>query len=198
LQVTPQISKAVEAQALGRCASGCRGCGCNGGPGFRGPPPGRSNPDGDCVGFQDINRVCGPPPHDGCRRECVQVVPICLGYGRAWLVTNASALKLTLSWLPPVETQKRDEPADTPPRVAENASGANSARRARIAQSESSVSENPDAALRLTSTEFVCGAKRTCKEMVSCDEAMFHYKQCGLSGLDRTKNGVPCKSLCAR
>jgi endonuclease YncB( thermonuclease family) len=41
-----------------------------------------------------------------------------------------------------------------------------------------------------------CGSRRTCGEMKSCEEARFHLAQCGLSGLDRDKDGVPCEALC--
>src|ERR1041384_2039895 len=37
----------------------CRGCGCRGGPGYRGP-------DGNCVGFKDLDKVCGVPPTENC------------------------------------------------------------------------------------------------------------------------------------
>ena len=37
----------------------CRGCGCRGGPGYRGP-------DGRCVGFRELARVCGKPPERRC------------------------------------------------------------------------------------------------------------------------------------
>jgi hypothetical protein len=186
LQVTPDISKAVEVQGLGRCSSGCRGCGCNGGPGFRGPPPGYSNPNGDCVGFKDIASVCGPPPHARCRRECKPVVPACLGHGRAWLAANAGELKLTLSWLPPLQILKQDDSNDVAPEGA--APGRSIVEGVQTTNLEA-LSGAP---------AFTCGSKRTCTEMSSCEEAMFHYKQCGLSGLDRTKNGVPCKSICGR
>ncbi len=33
----------------------CRGCGCKGGPGYRAP-------DGHCVGFRELDMVCGNPP----------------------------------------------------------------------------------------------------------------------------------------
>lgn len=33
----------------------CHGCGCKGGPGYRAP-------DGHCVGFRDLDKVCGSPP----------------------------------------------------------------------------------------------------------------------------------------
>jgi hypothetical protein len=37
----------------------CHGCGCKGGPGYRGP-------DGQCVGYRDLERVCGDPPTSRC------------------------------------------------------------------------------------------------------------------------------------
>jgi uncharacterized protein with PIN domain len=40
----------------------CRGCGCKGGPGFRGP-------DNRCVGHKDLFRICGNPPTTFCRKE---------------------------------------------------------------------------------------------------------------------------------
>ncbi|MDF3812919.1 MULTISPECIES: hypothetical protein [Rhodopseudomonas] len=49
-----------------------KGCGCKGGPGYRAP-------DGHCVGFRELNKVCGQPPTAcvfenapgaGANREC--------------------------------------------------------------------------------------------------------------------------------
>ena len=37
----------------------CRSCGCRGGPGYRGP-------DGRCVGFRELERICGSPPERRC------------------------------------------------------------------------------------------------------------------------------------
>jgi len=37
----------------------CRGCGCRGGPGYRGP-------DGRCVGFRELAKICGTPPERRC------------------------------------------------------------------------------------------------------------------------------------
>src|SRR5258708_607755 len=34
----------------------CHGCGCKGGPGYRAP-------DGHCVGFRELDKVCGNPPN---------------------------------------------------------------------------------------------------------------------------------------
>ena len=40
----------------------CSGCGCKGGPGYRGP-------DGRCVGFKDLAKICGTPPESRCTFE---------------------------------------------------------------------------------------------------------------------------------
>ena len=45
-------------------------------------------------------------------------------------------------------------------------------------------------------TDFVCGSKRNCYEMESCEEAKFYLYACGLSRLDRDGNGVPCENVC--
>ena len=45
--------------------------------------------------------------------------------------------------------------------------------------------------------EYSCDdGKRYCKEMRTCEEAKYHLEQCGLSRLDRDKDGVPCESIC--
>jgi len=40
----------------------CSGCGCKGGPGYRGP-------NGQCVSWKTIGRVCGSPPTLSCSAE---------------------------------------------------------------------------------------------------------------------------------
>ncbi|ATW33110.1 thermonuclease family protein [Candidatus Williamhamiltonella defendens] len=45
--------------------------------------------------------------------------------------------------------------------------------------------------------QWTCGAKRTCSQMTSCEEARFYLQQCGLSALDRNQDGVPCEKLCS-
>jgi hypothetical protein len=40
----------------------CTGCGCAGGPGYRGP-------DGQCVGFRQLTSKCGTPPTTRCTFE---------------------------------------------------------------------------------------------------------------------------------
>lgn len=43
-------------------ADACTGCGCRGGPGYRGP-------DGRCVGWKDLAKKCGQPPTSHCSAE---------------------------------------------------------------------------------------------------------------------------------
>ena len=43
---------------------------------------------------------------------------------------------------------------------------------------------------------FTCGSKTYCREMRSCDEAMFYLTQCGLTRLDGDSDGVPCEKIC--
>lgn len=43
---------------------------------------------------------------------------------------------------------------------------------------------------------FSCGGKQYCREMTSCAEARYYLSQCGLSRLDRDRDGVPCETLC--
>lgn len=43
---------------------------------------------------------------------------------------------------------------------------------------------------------FRCGEKRFCRQMRSCDEALFYLNRCGLRRLDRDGDGRPCENLC--
>lgn len=45
--------------------------------------------------------------------------------------------------------------------------------------------------------DYVCGGKRHCTQMISCDEAHFHLTHCGIKTLDHDGDGAPCESLCA-
>ena len=58
----------------------------------------------------------------------------------------------------------------------------------RVVASSSEPKEN--------NSEFECGTKRYCKEMSSCEEAMYYLEHCGLSRLDGDGDGMPCESLC--
>lgn len=44
---------------------------------------------------------------------------------------------------------------------------------------------------------FSCDSiPRYCKEMDSCEQAMFALKQCGRHKLDRDNDGIPCENVC--
>jgi hypothetical protein len=43
---------------------------------------------------------------------------------------------------------------------------------------------------------LVCGSKRYCRQMRTCEEARAFLNQCRLSHLDGDKDGVPCEALC--
>ena len=94
-RVCPLVSyelaqKASEAsKGEGRCKVSCKGCGCKGGPGYRGPK--------GCVGWANLISVCGPSPHSTCQRECAIVEPGCRG--RAWLKSIATSAGLALSFI---------------------------------------------------------------------------------------------------
>jgi endonuclease YncB( thermonuclease family) len=47
-------------------------------------------------------------------------------------------------------------------------------------------------------TVHQCGTKRYCKQMTTCEEAMFYLRVCGLSTLDGNHDGVPCEALCSK
>ncbi len=59
------ISSAVAQGQQGRCS----GCGCKGGPGYRGP-------DGTCVAHRQLYKVCGTPPTLRCNFEGAAFVAI--------------------------------------------------------------------------------------------------------------------------
>lgn len=43
---------------------------------------------------------------------------------------------------------------------------------------------------------YQCGVKSDCREMVSCDEAKYHLRKCGMTRLDGDGDGIPCEALC--
>lgn len=49
---------------------------------------------------------------------------------------------------------------------------------------------------RPATSRFTCGGKTVCREMSSCAEARFYLEQCGLTRLDRDRDGIPCESIC--
>ena len=64
--LVPQGGPAAYAQEACRC----KGCGCKGGPGWRGP-------EGTCVSQAKLAEICGSPPGAPCMKEAA--TRICFG-----------------------------------------------------------------------------------------------------------------------
>lgn len=64
LFVAAVLPLSVPGHALAACPErpACRGCGCKGGPGYRGP-------DGHCVSFKALEKTCGRPATSRCTFE---------------------------------------------------------------------------------------------------------------------------------
>ena len=58
------------------------------------------------------------------------------------------------------------------------------------------TNSTPDVPKNTLPAKSECGQKQTCKEMTSCDEAMFFLKECGVRSLDKDGDGIPCEALC--
>lgn len=44
---------------------------------------------------------------------------------------------------------------------------------------------------------WVCQPRLTCKQISSCEEAVWYLQNCSWGGrLDRDSDGIPCESLC--
>lgn len=44
---------------------------------------------------------------------------------------------------------------------------------------------------------YSCEPRRTCKQIISCEEAQWYLQNCSWGGkLDRDKDGIPCEGLC--
>jgi len=43
-----------------------------------------------------------------------------------------------------------------------------------------------------------CGSKRYCGDMDTCAEAYHYLTQCGRTGLDRDRDGIPCEKMCGK
>lgn len=65
-----------------------------------------------------------------------------------------------------------------------------------LAQKTPTVSSAAVHAIAVTDNP-VCGHKKYCLEMSSCDEARYYLVQCKVESLDGNHNGVPCETLCA-
>lgn len=46
--------------------------------------------------------------------------------------------------------------------------------------------------------DFSCDTHKTCKQMRSCSEAVFHLRQCGDKKRDGDGDGIPCEGLCGK
>lgn len=72
------------------------------------------------------------------------------------------------------------------------------------AVSDSSSTGNTDkpqqkkshAKARKAAPQFSCEGKTKCAQMNSCSEAVFYLEQCGVTRLDRDRDGVPCEKNC--
>jgi Excalibur calcium-binding domain len=172
--ISPELAKeiAAELKGQGKCDTYCSGCGCKGGPGYR-------DRDDHCVGWKDIIQKCGPPPHDRCARECEPVSAGCPG--RAWVKGVAQKLKLPLTFLPGTEHKPKAKKQNGMDELQKPVPSDRNA----VPKTETKVGG-----------EFTCSGKRRCGEMLSCDEAKFYLKTCGVKSLDGDQDGVPCNSLC--
>jgi endonuclease YncB( thermonuclease family) len=56
--------------------------------------------------------------------------------------------------------------------------------------------EERDAPANTPTPGFKCGTKHYCREMASCEEALFYLRQCGVTTIDGDHDGVPCEALC--
>lgn len=45
-------------------------------------------------------------------------------------------------------------------------------------------------------SSFTCGAPKTCRQMASCEEALFQLRQCAATRIDGDDDGIPCEALC--
>lgn len=115
--------------------------------------------------------------------------------GRDYLCLEATAREHSLGiWsqpepVPPWEYRK-DKDADgswfTPIYAVQNAGDLCSLPSDESRPKENVTEEQP----------YKCGTKRYCKEMESCDEALYFYQVCNVSRLDGDKDGIPCEALC--
>ena len=74
----PQAGPAAYAQEACRC----KGCGCKGGPGWRGP-------EGTCIAQAKLAEICGSPPGAPCVKEAA--TRICFGNKSASVGATPSA-----------------------------------------------------------------------------------------------------------
>jgi endonuclease YncB( thermonuclease family) len=75
------------------------------------------------------------------------------------------------------------------------------ARRAGNRSPDPALTALPGAALGISASRSAsaggqCGTKRYCRQMNSCEEALFHLRTCGVRSMDGDGDGVPCEKLC--
>lgn len=66
---------------------------------------------------------------------------------------------------------------------------------------EQSTDKTKKAALGFADVDvsgFECGAKKTCRQMETCEEATFYLENCGVKSLDGNRDGIACNGLCRR
>ena len=64
------------------------------------------------------------------------------------------------------------------------------------AERQQAIEELENKIKTIQKTEYKCGKKTKCSQMNSCDEAYFYLEKCGVSKLDRDKDGIPCEKIC--
>ncbi len=74
-------------------------------------------------------------------------------------------------------------------------------RRSGFRRSPSATSAVPASVYSVSSSRSVvgtgqCGTKRLCRQMASCEEALYYLNSCGVGRLDGDGDGVPCEKLC--
>ncbi|WP_281360258.1 excalibur calcium-binding domain-containing protein [Pelistega europaea] len=53
--------------------------------------------------------------------------------------------------------------------------------------------------LAIAKEKYHCDeGRKYCKEMSSCEEAKFYLNRCGMTRLDRDRDGIPCENVCGR
>lgn len=167
-QVSQELSRRISALLKDDTACEVPCHGC----GCKGGPGYRENSTDRCVGWRELIEKCGPPPHGLCSAECEPVVPGC--EGRAWIKDVAKKAGIDVPFV-----EGRERP------------GKESGSRQKLGISAQQVNPADPAT-------FECSGKRTCKEMASCDEAIFYLNTCGVSSLDGDGDGVPCNQKCRR
>lgn len=65
-----------------------------------------------------------------------------------------------------------------------------------IASADGAPSTSTQSPSSQSAENYSCDGKRTCKQMLTCAEATFYLRQCGVGSLDGDRDGMPCDGLC--